>query len=127
MQGVDKLPDDHDGGVAGVVVHVVEPGFDGLTADRGQDFQIVARAGNGLADDVEVQGGHLRGKDGVRLAHRPGEHRTEGGSGGPGSGRRFAPAASRERIRMRAAPRDAPSSILMSVCSFPALVRSSDT
>ena len=36
-------------------------------------------------------------------------------------------AASRERIRMRAAPRDAPSSILMSVCSFPALVRSSDT
>ena len=99
-------------------MHVVEPGFDGLAADRGQDFQIVARAGNGLADDVEVQGGHLRGKDGVRLAHRPGEHRTEGGSGGPGS---------RERIRMRAAPRDAPSSILMSVCSFPALVRSSDT
>lgn len=47
LQGVDKLPDDHDGGVAGVVVHVVEPGFDGLAADRGQDFQIVARAGNG--------------------------------------------------------------------------------
>ena len=49
------------------------------------------------------------------------------GRGVGGVSRRSSTAASRERIRMRAAPRDAPSSILMSVCSFPALVRSSDT
>ena len=34
--------------------------------------------------------------------------------------RRSSTAASRERIRMRAAPRDAPSSIWIRVCSFPA-------
>ena len=78
LNGVDHLPDDQQGGVAGVVVDVfqaaVHDGFPVVV----QDGHVVPGAGQELGEETKVDGQHLRDEDGVLLPHLLGKEQAAG-------------------------------------------------
>ena len=66
---VDQLADDHDGRIAGVVVHVLEADLDVLMAGMFEHIELVAGRTDHRLDEREVDRAHLRGHNRVVLLH----------------------------------------------------------
>ena len=76
LQGVQKLSDDQKGGIAGVIVHTLQPSvLDGLSPVL-QQLQMVSVVIQHPDQQLEMDGKHIRHQDGVRRPHRLGEDRT---------------------------------------------------
>ena len=66
---VDELADDHDGRVAGVIVHVFEAGFHIATARMLQDVELVPTGTNHRFDQGHMNRAHLRANNRIVLLH----------------------------------------------------------
>ena len=66
---VDELSDDHDGRIAGVVVHVFEASLHVFARGVLEDVELVAAGADHRFDEGEVDRAHLRGDDRVVLLH----------------------------------------------------------
>ena len=64
---LEDLAGDQDGGVADVVVDVLEAGLDGTGVDGRQELHVVAKALEDWNQQLEVYGRHLGGQDGPAL------------------------------------------------------------
>ena len=64
---IHQLADDHDGRIAGVVVHIFETGFHILTAGMFKNVELVAAGTDDGFHQGEVNRAHLRSHDGVIL------------------------------------------------------------
>ena len=69
LNRADKLADDHDGRVAGVVVHVFEAGFHVAAARVLQDVELVAAGADDRLDQGHVDRAHLRADNRIVLLH----------------------------------------------------------
>ena len=78
LHRVDHLADDQQGGVAGVVVDVLQAVVHHGAAVVVEDGYLVPGALHELGKQAEVDGQHLGDEDGVFLAHLLGEEEAAG-------------------------------------------------
>ena len=78
LDGVHKLADDQQGGVAGVVVDVFQTLVHHVAAVVVQLVHLVALQQQQLAEQLKVDGQHLRHQNGVFVPHLLGEQQTAG-------------------------------------------------
>ena len=69
--GLHDLAHHRDGGEAGVVVDVAEPGVDGAAVVVGEHHHVVAVAAEDRLEQVEVDRAHLGGEDGIAVLPHP--------------------------------------------------------
>ena len=69
LQGVDKLPDHQQRGVAGVVVDVFQPQLGHLAAAVFKHLDVIALLAEQLGEKTEMQRQHTRNENGVRALH----------------------------------------------------------
>ena len=74
VQCVDHLSDDHQGGVAGVVMDKFQPLFDDRVGAVLQNLHMISRAGHQLLDEGKMDRQHHWYQDGVGIPHLPGEN-----------------------------------------------------
>ena len=68
QNGAHDLADDRDGGEAGVVIDVFQARVDGAAVVVAENFDVIAVFAERRAEQIEVDGGHLRREDGPMLA-----------------------------------------------------------
>ena len=74
------LPHHQKGGVAGVIVDILQPHVHGVTVIVVKDDEMITAGIEGRLQDFKVDGGHLRADDGVFSPHFLGEgHFLDGG------------------------------------------------
>ena len=74
LQGIQKLADDQQGGIAGVVMDIFQAQLADLAAAVAQQLHLVALVLHSRRQDAELHGGHVRDEDGVGLLHILGEN-----------------------------------------------------
>ena len=67
QNGAHDLADDRDGGEAGVVIDVFQARVDGAAVVVAENFDVIAVFAERRAEQIEVDGGHLRREDGPVL------------------------------------------------------------
>ena len=78
LSGKQRLHDlsyHHQGGIAGVVVHVLQTHVNGFLIVIGQHFQMIAGSVESRRQKIEVDWRHLRTENGMGLAHLFGKGR----------------------------------------------------
>ena len=78
LHRVDELADDQQGGIAGVVVDVLQPLVHDAPVVGGEHVHLVPLALQQLLHHAEVDGEHLGHEEGVLLLHLLGEQQPAG-------------------------------------------------
>ncbi len=76
LEGVDHLANGEDGGIAGVVVNVFQPGLGDFRACAGEQLRMVAEVIQDAAQNIEMNGGHHGKQDGIFPLHLSGKEQT---------------------------------------------------
>ena len=78
LHRVDELADDQQGGVAGVVVDILEALVHNTAVVGGKHIHLIALALQQLLQHTEVDGEHLGHQEGVLLLHLLGKEKPAG-------------------------------------------------
>ena len=79
LEGVDKLPDDQQRRIAGIVMYILESGLRDLGAGCFQQLAVIAEAAEHIGEDPKMDRRHIRHQNLIPLAlHLLGKHQASG-------------------------------------------------